>query len=227
MILLRVLLLLTILLLPSPAMSQVWTFGLEGGVGYMTATRNLGQVLGTEVAARIDNNLNNTLMYTGGVRLTTPYPKASVRLAVGFGNPTVKGTVAQCVVVTGPGCQSFEVDGTLITGSADLIFHREASVFQPRLIYFVAGLGLRSYSFDEPECGQTATVCAIMNEFLGDQVKPVGRLGLGYREQFGGGYFFSAEVVDQVGPFDGQGAKSEGGIQNDFLLVASIGWRGW
>ena len=224
---LRILLLLTFLSLPGPVASQEWTVGFEGGAGYMVATRNLGQVLGSEVAARIETNLQKSLMYLGGLRLTTPYPKASVRLGIGFGQPTIKGTVAQCVVVTGPGCQSFEIDGTLITGAADLIFHQEGSVFQSNLVYFVAGLGLRSYAFDEPECGPSATVCTIMSEFLGDQVKPVGRLGIGYRERFGDAYFFSAEVLDQIGPFDGQAIKAEGGIQNDFLFVATFGWRGW
>jgi hypothetical protein len=224
---LRILLLLTFLLLPSSTAAQQWTFGVEGGAGYLKATRNLGQVLGSEVAARIESNLQGTLMYTGGLRLTTPYPKASVRLGIAFGQPTVKGTVSQCVVVTGPGCQSFEIDGTLITGAADIIFHQETALLQRSLVYFIAGLGLRSYSFDEPECGPSGTVCTVMSEFLSNQVKPVGRLGLGYREQFGEAYFFSAEVVDQIGPFDGEGLKAEGGIQNDFYLVATIGWRGW
>jgi len=193
----------------------------------MVATRNLGQVLGSEVAARIETNLQKSLMYLGGLRLTTPYPKASVRLGIGFGQPTARGTVGECAVVSGPGCQSFDIDGTLITGAADIIFHQEASTLSTDLVYFIAGLGIRRYSFDEPDCGASATVCTVMTEFLGDQIRPVGRLGLGFREIIGESYFFSVEVVDQIGPFDGEGEKAEGGIQNDFLFVATIGWRGW
>ena len=91
--------------------------------------------------------------------------------------------------------------------------------------YFVAGIGVRHWTFDEGGCQGLDSirfkVCNPMEEFLSDQFRPVVRLGVGYRKRLGAASWVF-EIVDFAGPFHGAGLQGAGGVQNDFLISTGI-----
>ncbi len=201
-----------------------WSPGFEVQAGFVVPTRDLGKILGSEVGARIRTELKTSPMFLGGVRLRTPAAGVSVRGLVGYTSTAAHGRPAECLVVSGPGCAGADVDATILTFVGDVVFHSRR-VEGPSLRYFFAGVGVRRYAFQETGCPVTEKACHVMEEFLTDQTAPLFRLGLGYRKQLRG-FAWSVEFMDLVGPFDGQGAQAEGGLQNDLVLSVGLSFPG-
>jgi hypothetical protein len=115
-------------------------------------------------------------------------------------------------------------------GFFDVLLHNDQGG-SSTLKYFVAGLGMRSYTFDEVGCRNADldpilfSVCTPMEEFLADQVGMVFKLGLGIQSRVGP-VGWNVEFTDLVGRFAGSGLRGEGGTQNDFILTAGLSFPG-
>jgi len=205
-----------------------WTVQLEGRAGVFKSTRDIGKILGSEVQAQIKTVLQPAPVYGLGFLLRGPSPSYTLRGSATYMSTDARGQYGGCTVVTGPGCASLDIPTTSVQGTLDILLHNDQG--GETLRYFIAGLGIRSYSFDEMDCRGIMDpvlfdVCSPMTEFLADQKGLVGRLGLGIRRRVGGAGV-SVEVLDQVGKFEGAGARGEGGIQNDFILSVGASFPG-
>ncbi len=208
---------------PSAAQTSDWTVQLEGKVGVFKATRDIGKILGSEVQTQIKTVLRAAPVFGVGFLLRGPSPSFTLRGSAAYMSTDARGQYGGCSVVSGPGCAHLDIPATSVQGTVDILLHRDGG--GATLKYFIAGLGIRSYSFDEVECRGIEdpilfNVCSPMTEFLADQKGLLGRLGVGIQRSVGP-MGLTVEVVDQVGSFEGAGAQGEGGIQNDF--VVSVG----
>lgn len=204
------------------AQADSWTVQLEGQVGVFKATRDIGKILGSEVQTQIRTVLQAAPVYGVGFLLRGPSANYTIRGNMAYLSTDARGQYGGCSVVTGPGCATLDIPATSVQGTVDVLLHRDQG--GPTLKYFVAGVGIRSYSFDEIECRGIMdpilyNVCSPMTEFLADQKGLMGRLGIGIHRGLGP-VGLVVEVLDQVGTFKGAG-QGEGGIQNDF--VVSVG----
>lgn len=227
------LILLVSLVWSAPVIAQAdgeagWRVQVEGRGGYFVPTRDIGKILGTEVQAQIRTELQPAPVYNLGFLISPPSPNYSLRGSVGFLSTDARGQSGVCAVVSGPGCVYLDVPTTAIQGSVDVLLHND--VAGSTLRYFIAGLAMRSYSFDEMECRgvldpNLLSVCSPMMEFLADQVGLVGRLGLGFRRGVGP-VGIGLEVLDQISQFVGSGTRGEGGIQNDVMFSVGVSFPG-
>ena len=132
------------------------------------------------------------------------------------------------IVLIRPGSTDYDQERR-IQGTLDVLLHNDDG--SPLLKYFLAGVGLRSYAFDELDCRDATldpnlqAVCSPMMEFLADQQGLVGRLGLGFRRGVGP-VSLGLEVIDQVSMFKGSGERGEGGIQNDVMVSVGVSFPG-
>lgn len=219
----------------SPASAQArdgWTPHFEANVGYFVVTRDAGKILGSAVDAQIRTVLEHAPVYTAAVLLSGPSSRYSLRTAVNYAKTDARGRAVGCgdQGISGPGCSAHYVPTTSVSGFLDVLLHDDETG-TGLLKYFVAGLGARSYSFDEDGCQSVASdpilfdVCRPMEEFLADQIGLVFRLGLGVRGR-GGPIGWNIEVRDHVGRFAGSGVRGEGGTQNDFFISAGLSFPG-
>ena len=206
-----------------------WNVQLEGRVGYHTSTRNLGHILGGEVDAQIETNAQPAPYYNFGFLLSGPSPSVSFRGSLGYMSTDVEGQAGVCSAgLSGGGCTTLAVPASSMQGAFDILLHRDTG--GPQLLYFLAGLGYRAWSFEELDCRgiqdfNEFAVCSPMMELLADQKGLIGRLGFGFRRGLGPAGF-GLEVVDQVGQFVGAGERGEGGIQNDFIVSVGVSFPG-
>ncbi len=219
----------------SPASAQErtgWTAQAEANVGYFKATRDAGKILGSEVDAQIRTVVQHAPVFTLALLLSGPSPRFSLRTAVDYVKTDARGRALGCgdAGISGPGCAAHDVPATSLSGFVDVLLHNDEDG-TGTLRYFVAGLGARSYAFDEDGCQGVAgdavlfDVCRPMEEFLADQIGLVFRLGLGMRDR-GGPIGWNIELRDHVGRFAGSGVRGEGGTQNDFFISAGVSFPG-
>ena len=223
------LILLTSLAWSAPSAAQNlsgWNVQLEANAGYFKSTRDAGKILGSEVQATIRTVIQPAPVYSVGVLLRGPSPNYSFRGQVGYMSTDARGQALGCTILTGAGCGTFDVATTAVTGFFDILLHNDQTG-TGLLKYFIAGAGVRSYSFDEVGCRGPDLdpvlfdVCTPMEEFLADQVGFVMRLGLGVRGR-GGPIGWNIEVTDMVGRFVGAGERGETATQNDFVVSAGF-----
>lgn len=200
-----------------------WTVQLEGRAGLFKSTRDIGKILGSEVQAQIKTVLQTAPVYSGGFILKGPSPAYSLRGTVSYMSTDARGQAGACSVVTGPGCATLDFPATSVSGILDVLLHNDQG--EAVLKYFIAGVGMRRYTFDEIECRGLVDpilfdVCSPMAEFLANQTGMVGRLGLGVQGR--GPIGWSLEVLDQVSQFVGSGERGEGGIQNDLYVTVGF-----
>ena len=212
---------------PSAAQTRSgWTVQLETNAGYFKSTRDIGKILGEEVQATIISDLQAAPIFSVGAVLSGPSPKFSLRAGVGFMTTDARGQSIGCDEdgITGPGCVEYDIPTTAVIGFFDVLLHNDETG-TGTLKYFVGGLGLRSYTFDETGCqnldDNRFAVCSPMEEFLADQVGVVFRVGLGLRGR-GGPVGWNVEFMDLVSRFEGSGLRGEGGPQNDFVVSVGL-----
>jgi len=210
----------------APQSTSSWSLHprLEVTGGLFKPMRDIGKILGSEVLAQIKTTLQTAPMYQVGLFVSTPYPGLSLRASVSYLTTDASGQSGACQVASGPGCATYEVSTTLVTSTLDFILH-SGDDLRTDLRYFVAGIGVRHWAFDEGGCQGLDSirykVCNPMEEFLSDQFRPVVRLGVGYRKRLGS-LSWVVEVVDFAGPFHGAGLQGSGGVQNDIVFSTGI-----
>lgn len=217
---------------PSAAQTQDgWTIQVEANAGYFKSTRDIGKILGTEVQATIITDLQAAPLYSVGVVLSGPSPNFSLRAGVGYMTTEARGQSIGCDEdegIIGPGCVEYDIPTTAVMGFFDVLLHNDETG-SGTLKYFIAGLGLRSYTFDELGCqdldANRFAVCSPMEELLADQVGIIFKVGLGIRGR-GGPVGWNLELTDLVSRFKGSGLRGEGGPQNDFVVSAGLSFPG-
>lgn len=205
-------------LLASPASAQFLDRGIQitGWAGPYAALGTLGSATQQGVPVG-ETKLEGGFALGGNVEVPIPVERLSLRANLAVAPSTTMETqVFFPCPINEPGfefpdaCRA-TTDGTLLTGTADLLYRTEQDITRPHGIFSI-GFGLKRYSFDESEtqmhdfsgdvtftgeCRPGDGVCAYHERFTGSQSDPTLHLGFGLSTTVGGVNLIG-EVSDYV-----------------------------
>lgn len=209
---------------PTAAQQAPRTVEASFGAGVSLPTRDLGVATVTSVGVPVQfsSKLGRSPLFVGALSVSLPGDRASARVGVTYAQPDVSAAPSLCDgrnfdcsdFDRGEATSSvFTVSGTLLLRTSD-----PTHLLRP---FFLAGLALRGYTFDDSSCSAEPVTCDALGEFLSNQFRPAVQVGLGtYVGR--GSVRGTVEVSGFIGSFSPSGARSRGETQNDIFVSAGL-----
>lgn len=228
---------------PAPALAQgrSWTVAPTARVGVLFPLRTLGKTAGifqnvVPNEQQILGELGEALQVGGGVEVA--FPERSMRVELLYTTTVdgeANGQIAFCgspndPLSTSPVCTNIFTGYQLHTVSADVYTVRGHPSDLLNAVLSV-GVGLRSYSFDEPDCTVYENVdvtraCIGLRDLWSDGggLTPILRFGFGL--QFDSGPFaLRSSLIPVVGRYPGGADNTVGHGQLDLSVLVGASYR--